>query len=140
MKTYYVSNRAENADAGWGVAGNDSHDGMSRSTPFATIAKATLIAEEGDAVVINPTTMPYSENSLDNSYLQFGAASLVTGEPTQVPFMSLSFRPSPVPASSTAKACLISKSSPASLWMGNPRTGASGFLLIRRRQVSFFSR
>ena len=81
MKTYYVSNRAENADAGWGVAGNDSHDGMSRSTPFATIAKATLIAEEGDAVVINPTTMPYSENSLDNSYLQFGAASLVTGDP-----------------------------------------------------------
>jgi len=58
--TYYVSNAANNGYA----LGSDSNDGLSRATPFLTIAKACSVSSSnGDLITVNPSGASYDENS-----------------------------------------------------------------------------
>lgn len=82
MATYYVSNAAQNTGSGW-ANGSDLNNGTSKATPFATIAKATSVMTDADTTIINPTNIPYSEDSgvLGSGYLNWALGTPITGDP-----------------------------------------------------------
>jgi hypothetical protein len=79
--TYYVSNSAANGYNA-GSDGNNSTQAQSKSTPWATLARAASVAGNGDTIIVNPngtstalTGTEYIEDS-GSGYLQITQSAL----------------------------------------------------------------
>lgn len=65
---YYVSNAAEN---GW-LDGNNGNNGLTKATAWKTIDFAKTTAPENALIEVNPTSVPYVENSAATGSLRLG--------------------------------------------------------------------